>query len=93
MGIILSPELEKRIAAKVKSGRYQSVDDVIEEGLELLEARDAEKQISEGSDAATISATIIRLGEGIPEEEWSRVPTDFSKNIEHYLYGSPRESE
>jgi len=33
---------------------------------------------------------IVRIGESIPREEWKKVPPDLSKNIDHYLYGSPK---
>jgi hypothetical protein len=29
----------------------------------------------------------------IPAEEWAELPKDLSKNIDHYLYGSPKEDE
>ncbi|AFZ18453.1 hypothetical protein [Allocoleopsis franciscana] len=29
----------------------------------------------------------------IPKEEWEKLPKDLSKNLEHYLYGSPRDEE
>ena len=93
MGILLYPELEHRIAAKVQSGRYHSPDEVIEEGLALLDARDAEPKSSMGADAAAISDMIVQIGAQIPEEAWSHVPTDLARNADHYLYGSPRASE
>jgi putative addiction module CopG family antidote len=93
MGILLNPDLESKIAAKVRSGRYRSADEVVAEGLALLEARDVGAQLPETADAATISERIVQLGAGVPEEEWSRVPTDLARNLDHYLYGSTRNSE
>lgn len=29
----------------------------------------------------------------IPKEEWEKLPSDLSKNIDHYLYGSPKDEE
>lgn len=29
----------------------------------------------------------------IPTEEWAKLPNDLSKNIDHYLYGSPKDEE
>ncbi|UBF29303.1 hypothetical protein K9N68_16585 [Kovacikia minuta CCNUW1] len=29
----------------------------------------------------------------VPDEEWKKLPTDLSKNIDHYLYGSPKVEE
>ncbi|MFM7425561.1 MAG: hypothetical protein ACKO7W_11300 [Elainella sp.] len=29
----------------------------------------------------------------VPREEWEKLPKDLSKNIDHYLYGSPKDEE
>lgn len=29
----------------------------------------------------------------VPDEEWKKLPTDLSKNIDHYLYGFPKVEE
>jgi len=44
MNISLTPELEKLVDEKVKSGRYASASEVIREGLRLLEEQEALKQ-------------------------------------------------
>jgi hypothetical protein len=36
---------------------------------------------------------IKAIGNSIPEEEWNEVPTDFASNLDHYLYGDPKEDE
>lgn len=93
MSILLSPELEQRIAAKMQSGFYQSADEVIERSLELLDARDSARQTPAVKDDRPIWEIIAELGRSIPEEEWESVPTDLSKNLDHYLYGAPKVSE
>ena len=40
MNVSLTPELERLVQEKVKSGRYASVSEVIREGLRLLEEQD-----------------------------------------------------
>ncbi len=40
MNISLTPELERYIQRKVKSGRYHSASEVVREGLRLLEEQD-----------------------------------------------------
>lgn len=40
MNVSLTPELEKLVHEKVKSGRYLSASEVVREGLRLLEKRD-----------------------------------------------------
>jgi antitoxin ParD1/3/4 len=44
MNISLTPELERLVDEKVKSGRYASASEVIREGLRLLEEQEALKQ-------------------------------------------------
>jgi antitoxin ParD1/3/4 len=44
MNISLTPELEKLVDSKVKSGRYASASEVIREGLRLLEEQDQLRQ-------------------------------------------------
>ncbi|MBW4694086.1 MAG: hypothetical protein KME27_20265 [Lyngbya sp. HA4199-MV5] len=29
----------------------------------------------------------------VPREEWAKLPSDLSKNVDHYLYGSPKDEE
>jgi antitoxin ParD1/3/4 len=40
MNVSLTPELDKFVAAKVKSGRYNSASEVVREALRLLEEHD-----------------------------------------------------
>jgi hypothetical protein len=92
MKISLSPEIERLIAEKVGSGRYNSADDVVREGLELLQERE------EGAPrpSSTHTGNILGLFEGIatnvPEADWETVPSDLSKNLDRYVYGSQKKS-
>src|SRR6266542_2169151 len=40
MDVHLTPELEQLVQSKVKSGRYNSVSEVVREALQLMEERD-----------------------------------------------------
>jgi Arc/MetJ-type ribon-helix-helix transcriptional regulator len=93
MRILLNPDLEQRIVAKVESGHYRSPAEVIEEGLDLLDSRDATQHDAGNHDETPIWETVVRIGQEVPEREWSALPTDLSKNLDHYLYGSPKVSE
>ena len=44
MNVSLTPELERMVADKVRSGRYTSASEVIREALRLLEEQDHLKQ-------------------------------------------------
>lgn len=39
-----------------------------------------------------IDKVFAAIAQDVPDEDWSRVPTDLSKNLDHYLYGSPKVS-
>jgi hypothetical protein len=34
---------------------------------------------------------IEEISAQIPAEEWEKLPSDLSKNVDHYLYGSPKD--
>ena len=93
MGIAVHPDLERRIAAQVESGRYRTTDEVIQDGLDLLEARNANGAPPQEEDGRSISEIIMQIGREVPEDAWRDVPTDLAKNLDHYFYGAPKESE
>jgi antitoxin ParD1/3/4 len=63
MALHLAKELEAKIDAKVRSGAYRSADDVIREGLGLIDAREELRQ------AIAAGAAQLDRGEGIPGEQ------------------------
>jgi len=32
----------------------------------------------------------IELGQSVPEEEWDKIPRDAARNLDHYIYGTPK---
>ncbi|PSB24621.1 hypothetical protein [Stenomitos frigidus] len=36
---------------------------------------------------------VAEISAQVPPEEWAKLPKDLSKNVDHYLYGSPKEDE
>ena len=71
MTVQLKPEQEQRIAEAVRSGAYQSADDVIERALELLHERDewlmANRQVVDAKIRRGLEE--LNRGEGIPEDK------------------------
>ena len=63
MAIHIKRELEAEIDAKVRSGADRSADDVIREGLGLINAREELRQ------AIAAGAAQLDCGEGIPGEQ------------------------
>jgi hypothetical protein len=35
---------------------------------------------------------LTAIGSQVSEEEWEKLPTDLSRNLEHYMYGAPKEA-
>jgi antitoxin ParD1/3/4 len=71
VNISLTPELERLVDDKVKTGRYASASEVIREGLRLLEEQDEVKQLRLAEVRRKIDRGIEQLdrGLGIPGPE------------------------
>jgi Arc/MetJ-type ribon-helix-helix transcriptional regulator len=71
MTIELKPEQQDRIAQALRSGAYQTPDDVIEQALEVLHERD--EWLIENrqaiNDKIRTGLEELDRGEGIPEDE------------------------
>jgi antitoxin ParD1/3/4 len=92
MKISLSPDVERLIAEKVSSGRYHSADEVVREGLDLLQERENEAQRSPSNHAADLGAAFESIARDVPDADWESVPGDLSKNLDRYLYGNQKTS-
>ena len=70
MTITLKPEQEKYIQNKLKSGRYQTVDEVVIEAFRLLEERDRhyEKWVEETRKRVAVGLEQLDRGEGLERE-------------------------
>jgi putative addiction module CopG family antidote len=90
MGIILNPDLERRITVKVQSGRYHSPAEVVQASLELLEARDAAVQTAPDLETRPVWETVAGLGQEISQEEWAQVPSDLARDLDRHLYGASK---
>lgn len=90
MKLSLSPETERLIEEKISSGRYQSADEVVREGLKRLEEPDN----GDSPQSPRNLGELVKLVEGItakvPDSVWENVPTDLSQNIDYYLYGTKK---
>ena len=71
MAIQLKPEQEHRIAEAIRSGAYQSPEDVIDRALEVLHERDEWLMANRQTVGAKIHQGMEELnrGEGIPEDK------------------------
>lgn len=71
MNVSLTPELERMIHDRVKSGRYHSASEVVREALRLLEEREELRRLRLAELRGKIAAGLASLdrGEGVPGEE------------------------
>lgn len=65
MNVSLTPELERIVETKVKSGMYTSASEVVREGLRLLEQRDK-------LDAAALDRVRVEVQKGLDDLESGR---------------------
>ena len=67
MDIILKPEQEQLIKAKVNSGKYRTTDEVITEALQLLDERDKhyQKWVEDTRKKVAVGLEQLDRGEGI----------------------------
>lgn len=72
MNVTLTPELEKLVRDKVKSGRYESAGDVVRDALRFLEKRDEVRQVQTQELRKKIDTGLESLerGEGVDGEEF-----------------------
>ncbi len=92
MKISLSPDLERLIAEKVSSGRYHSADEVVREGLELLQERENQMRRPPSNGKANLAAAFESIASDVPDKDWESIPADLSKNVDHYLHGGQKTS-
>ena len=92
MKISLSPDVKRLIAERVGTGRYHSADEVVREGLDLLQERENEAQRPPSNRAADFAAAFESIASDGPDADWESVPFDLSKNLDRYLYGSQKTS-
>lgn len=67
--------------------RYQSVPETPRDTAALSDSP------SKPSESGSILDLVSGIAASVPKEEWSRLPEDLSKHVDHYLYGSEKESE
>ena len=62
------------------------------EVLEFVERLAAQEEASPPSQERPIWEVIAEISSEVPEEEWAKLPSDGSLNVDHYLYGAPKKS-
>jgi len=81
----------------------QTPDFVVQEVLDFLlfvkvrlQRKIREGQTADSQQALTLPSFlqfVEDISTQVPREEWEKLPSDLSKNLDHYLYGSPKDEE
>ncbi len=72
---------------------YKSLIKRIENLENKLHAEDIEKRgrkMFMDKPSKTLGESITELMQDVSEEEWEKLPSDGSKQHDHYIYGSPK---
>jgi hypothetical protein len=48
---------------------------------------------SRKTDTRPLLDKILDISASVPPEEWAKIPSDASINLDHYLYGAPKVEE
>lgn len=70
---------------RLPQGKLESVEEVSELNLQAV------GEIQYDETARPIEDILMELASQVPEEEWDKLPKDGAKNLDHYLYGTPKE--
>ncbi len=46
-----------------------------------------------GCSVRSLSEIADELMADVPDSEWDKIPTDLARNLDHYLYGAPKDEE
>jgi hypothetical protein len=65
----------------------------ISSNLNKLTSQDNLKNTNIDPESLEIWEIAEKISQQIPDEEWQKLPTDLSKNLDHYLYGSDKIEE
>jgi len=85
---IMAANLEDQLIDKVRA----LPPDKQQEALRLLDSL-ATGASSEGRgvDRRPVWEVVNEINAGLPADTWENVPTDGSINLDHYLYGAPKQ--
>lgn len=83
-----------RVSDVEAASDFASLLDHVRAGDEVVIEHDASPVavLRPAPPAQAIHEIFAAIAEGVPDNDWARVPTDLSKNLDHYLYGTSKVS-
>ena len=85
----ISPFFIIRLLKLIKNSAIALIDDdeLSKEASEYFDIVIA----SFGEEEVPLWVRLVEIGRQVPEAEWAKLPTDLSRNFEHYMYGAEKE--
>jgi len=99
MTIHVSKDVERSINAAVQSGQFASADEMVDtlvrEYVERHQQPNAARPPAPAGPCTSperkpLWERAAELRQSIPAEEWDKLPTDGARQLDHYIYGSPK---
>jgi hypothetical protein len=67
--------------------------DGLRDGRRAGAGASAKSGVSLGNSLHSILDIVSEATRQVPESDWARLPTDLSKNVDHYLYGTKKQEK
>jgi len=93
MTIHVSKDAENAINAAVQSGKFASADEMIDRLVQEYTATQPSPAQSGAPRRKPLWERAAELRQSIPAEEWDKLPIDGAKQLDHYIYGSPKRTD
>jgi Arc/MetJ-type ribon-helix-helix transcriptional regulator len=91
MTINVSKDVENAINAAVQNGQFASAGEMIDKLVrEYRESPRPQAAAAPQPHAQNILDMVDELRKSVPPEEFAKLPTDGARQLDHYLYGSPK---
>ncbi len=79
----------------VYRGHVQEGKVVFDENVDLPEGAEVEVILRDDNASASehrpIEEVIAEIASRIPESEWAKLPPDLNDQLDHYVYGTPKQ--
>lgn len=92
--IAIDDDLDAFVRSQVSKRGFRDVSAYLQDLLRQARQREdtgEELPQSANDDGPAPWEIALAAGAHVPEAVWSTVPTDLARNLDHYLYGQPRE--
>ena len=93
MTIDVSKDVESTINAAVQCGKFASPGDMVAKLVREYDERTQQRQAATQpmpSNPQGILEMVDELRKQVPPEEFAKLPTDGARQLDHYLYGTPK---